>query len=353
MLKSFRCFVILLLVIEITATAAASTPESDQEICCQSLNMAFPSVKNDVFRVSLTPIKNNSDSVVVWVESKTSKSQWQLEVKDFNQHGPVGFPATVIVGLLKVSLVLSIYVETSDLILVKSQNALKLREKGTIAAKEKSELPTKESDPVIDGEIIDDNLKLTLTASVSGIWSPKYEFVLLPIQLDAFEVLSSQYKDAVEEIKALRETHAHFSSAILSLSSNSTFQGTGLVTWDGNQPRIAPSSHYMISQDGKSITFVNHGVYQISCRLAASFDACDSRHSTCEKQEQVIHIRVNGKNIASTVQRGVVNAGGGKTTAQMTEVVEIEAESVLTIEASGLASTELENRLSIVLVRAL
>jgi hypothetical protein len=227
----------------------------------------------------------------------------------------------------------------------------------TIAAKEKSDHPIKESDPVIDGEIIDDNLKLTLTASVSGIWSPKYEFVLLPIQLDAFEVLKSHYKDAVEEIKALRETHAHFSSAVLSLSSKTSFQGTGLVTWDGNQPRIASSSHYRISQDGKSITFVDHGVYQISCRLAARFDACDSRPSSCEKRELVFHIQVNGKNIASTVQRGVANAGGGTTTAQMTEVAEIEAESVLTIrvEASGVAtgSSELENRLSIVLVRAL
>ncbi len=101
--------VILLLAMGIAAAAAAavsiSTPEPDQETCCQSLNLAFSSVKNDVFRVSLTPHKNNSDSVVLWAESKTTKSQWQLAVHDFYQHGPVGFPATVIVGLLKVRFV--------------------------------------------------------------------------------------------------------------------------------------------------------------------------------------------------------------------------------------------------------
>ena len=99
----------------------------------------------------------------------------------------------------------------------------------TTAAKEKQEIHIKESDPVIDGAIIADNLKLTLTVSVSGMWSPKYEFVLLPIQLDAIEVLNSHYKDAVEEIKALKETHALFSSAILSLSSKSALNGVGLV----------------------------------------------------------------------------------------------------------------------------
>jgi hypothetical protein len=85
------------------------------------------------------------------------------------------------------------------------------------------------------------------------MWSPKCEFVLLPIQLDAIEVLNSHCKDAVEEIKALKETHALFSSAILSLSSKRTLNGVGLVQWDGDQPRIASASHFRISQDNTVI----------------------------------------------------------------------------------------------------
>jgi hypothetical protein len=190
------------------------------------------------------------------------------------------------------------------------------------------------------------------------MWSPEYEFVLLPIQLDAFEVLSSHYRDAVEEIKALKETQALFSSAVLSLSSKSAFNGGALVPWNGDQPRIVPSSHYKISQDSTQITFLFRGLYQINCRLAATFNACDSSRdrysqSPCEQQKHHFALKINGKQIASVVQSNVVNQVGGTATAHMTEVEEIAAESVLTIEASGLLGAEEQNRLSIVLLHAL
>ena len=50
-------------------------------------------------RVTMT-VREDS-SVLIWAESKSTKAQWQLEVKDVAKHGPDGLPANVVFNLLK------------------------------------------------------------------------------------------------------------------------------------------------------------------------------------------------------------------------------------------------------------
>ncbi len=63
-------------------------------------------------RVSMTSAQNSS--VLIWAENKATKAQWQLEVKDITQHGPVGLPANVVLNLLKAKLVFFIEIGYLD-----------------------------------------------------------------------------------------------------------------------------------------------------------------------------------------------------------------------------------------------
>jgi hypothetical protein len=56
-------------------------------------------MKGSEMRVSMTV--GQDTSVLIWAECKTTKAQWQLEVKDVAKHGPDGLPANVVFNLLK------------------------------------------------------------------------------------------------------------------------------------------------------------------------------------------------------------------------------------------------------------
>ncbi|RYY83759.1 hypothetical protein EON63_10510 [archaeon] len=62
-------------------------------------NIKFPAQKADVFRATLTSV---NDGLVIWVESKKTKQQWQATVTDIAECGPAGFPEEAVIGFLKV-----------------------------------------------------------------------------------------------------------------------------------------------------------------------------------------------------------------------------------------------------------
>ncbi len=75
-------------------------------------NIKFPSFKKGGMRVSITVCQNSS--VLIWAESKATKSQWQLEVKDVTKHGPIGLPANLVFNLLKVNFISLVLMATKD-----------------------------------------------------------------------------------------------------------------------------------------------------------------------------------------------------------------------------------------------
>ena len=84
-----------------------TAPEPASDYLCDLNRIQFPSIKKDAMRVSL---KTGEDlSAIIWVESKTTKAQWQLEVKDVAQHGPGGIPSSVVFNLLKAARILFLF----------------------------------------------------------------------------------------------------------------------------------------------------------------------------------------------------------------------------------------------------
>ncbi len=76
-----------------------TAPDSAPDFACELNNIRFPSCKKGDMRFTMT-VREDS-SVLIWAESKSTKAQWQLEVKDVTKHGPAGLPANVVFGLLK------------------------------------------------------------------------------------------------------------------------------------------------------------------------------------------------------------------------------------------------------------
>ena len=60
----------------------------------------FPSQALDTFRTS---VNSATDGVVLWVESKKSKQQWQATITKMEEAGPAGVPEGAVIAFLKVS----------------------------------------------------------------------------------------------------------------------------------------------------------------------------------------------------------------------------------------------------------
>jgi hypothetical protein len=80
------------------------TTPSAPDFACELNNIRFPSYKKGEMRVTMTV--GEDSSVFIWMESKTTKAQWQLEVNNVAKHGPDGLPANVVFNLLKATHIL-------------------------------------------------------------------------------------------------------------------------------------------------------------------------------------------------------------------------------------------------------
>ena len=62
-------------------------------------NVSFPE-NDDSFRAAIAFVK---EGVILWLENKKTKQQWQLIVADFSKCGPSGIPREAVIAFLKVN----------------------------------------------------------------------------------------------------------------------------------------------------------------------------------------------------------------------------------------------------------
>lgn len=72
-----------------------------KDFCYDFNQIAFPSVRMDTFRATL---KSCQEGVLLWLESKKTKDQWQATVENVSDCGPAGVPADAVIQFLKVRL---------------------------------------------------------------------------------------------------------------------------------------------------------------------------------------------------------------------------------------------------------
>ena len=78
----------------------ATRMSSAADFSAKYINVKLPSIRSDEMRISLS--KTEENGALIRVESKLTRARWQLEVLDVSQHGPNGFPSSVVFTLLKV-----------------------------------------------------------------------------------------------------------------------------------------------------------------------------------------------------------------------------------------------------------
>jgi hypothetical protein len=63
--------------------------------------ISFPSVEDDLYRAA---IRTTSEGILIWIESRSKRQQWQTTVNDLKQHEPAGvsLPDDVVVEHMQV-----------------------------------------------------------------------------------------------------------------------------------------------------------------------------------------------------------------------------------------------------------
>jgi hypothetical protein len=282
--------------------------------------ITFPSLGPDVFRVTVKSVDN---VVLLWLECKKTKQQWQATVKDISDTGPagpVGLPEEVVYQSMKRAFELAM---VSD-------------EKCTIDR----------DDPVVDFVLEDGEATLVLTLSLmKGIWKPEFNFAMLPIGLDKIDVLEAQLRDAQDEIESmraqLRDIDKSSSSAFICLSSALACAFGQIVVWNQNKTvREIPATHFCLSTDMKQVVIKKAGVYQVHVRLAGTNNA-NTAH---------LGLQLNGAEFAQCTQS---SADSHQNTPQITELMELNVADVLQVRCganSNSLTVAFANRFSIVYI---
>lgn len=60
----------------------------------------FASQESGLFRATISSV---SEGVLIWLENKKTKQQWQSPVTNFAECGPAGIPEEAVIALLKVN----------------------------------------------------------------------------------------------------------------------------------------------------------------------------------------------------------------------------------------------------------
>mmetsp|Transcript_1756 Transcript_1756/g.3609 ORF Transcript_1756/g.3609 Transcript_1756/m.3609 type:complete len:304 (+) Transcript_1756:55-966(+) len=257
----------------------------------------FPSQPFDVFRAT---VSSTSEGVLVWVESKKSKQQWQATFKKISDVGPAGVPEGAVLAFLKKALEL---VSEED---------------------EEDEAKTNQDDPQVDLDQADGEMVLTLVLSVmGGIWKPEFVFALLPVGLEKVDMLEAKVRDAQEEIESLRAQLAAGSApAYLSISSATACGSQQMVAWDAAAPVVIPASHFELSADKQRVTVLKDGVYQVYVRLSG----------TNNTNGQALGLQVNGVEVAQCTQS---DNGSHQNTPQIHEWMSLKANDTLQVRCGA------------------
>jgi len=85
-----------------TKPVVSSKPKASQRFSAfEFSNIIFHSVQDDTFRIKVTP---GSENVLVWLESKKTRRQFQTVVIDISKHGIVGIPEVALFTFIKMAL---------------------------------------------------------------------------------------------------------------------------------------------------------------------------------------------------------------------------------------------------------
>mmetsp|Transcript_22082 Transcript_22082/g.49089 ORF Transcript_22082/g.49089 Transcript_22082/m.49089 type:complete len:304 (+) Transcript_22082:61-972(+) len=254
----------------------------------------FPSQPSDVFRAS---VSSASEAVVLWVESKKSKQQWQASITKISDVGPVGVPEGAVLAFLKKAL--------------------------ELLSEQEEDAKTSADDPQVDLDQADGEMVLTLTLSMGGIWKPEFVFALLPVGLEKVDMLEAKVRDAQEEIESLRAQLAAGSApAYLSISSATACGSQQMVAWDAAAPVVIPASHFELSADKKQVTVLKEGLYQVNVRLAG----------TNYSNTQSLGLQVNAVEVAQCTQS---DANGHQNSPQLHELMILKANDTLQVRCGA------------------
>eukprot|EP01041_Mallomonas_annulata_P008434 gene8434-17391_t len=191
---------------------------------------------------------------MIWIEGKKSKQQWQTAVHDIADHDPSGVPAGAVFSCMKQTL--ESLVPPVD----------KRKSKG---------------DTGVDLENGDKGVNLFLIVDFNKIWKPEFAFRLVPIALEAIDILTAQLRDAQEEIISLNERNFNISTLCFQVQGrlNTAWNPTEQCPWEAVTSPIANISPIAKTQD-REIIINEAGKYlvTVSCfpafQLWAALQAC-------------------------------------------------------------------------------
>eukprot|EP01031_Cornospumella_fuschlensis_P031747 gene31747-38373_t len=292
--------------------------KKDRKACSLEFSsIRFPAQKKDTFRATLTTV---NEGVLIWVENKKTKQQWQTTVTDIAQCGPAGFPEDAVIAFMK--------------------KAFELAAEGDETKEAEGKPAATSSDcPSVDFEIGGEEVTLTLTISIGGVWKPEFVFSqFLPVALDKIDVLEAKLRDAQEELEHLRAAQPKV--PFLSLASKTDCADQQMVQWDDDEHLRAPRDGFVISADNRQITVVHAGVYQITVRLAGRNVSNTGTNDT--------RLLLNNVEIASCQQCDFGNnpySSPSVNTVHMQEILRIPANGVLQVRC-GFNNNSLANALS-------
>jgi hypothetical protein len=172
------------------------------------------------------------------------------------------------------------------------------------------------------------DLELLLNYNVDGFDESEEEsqiftFVLAAKEVAKIDELESKLWDAFEKIRLLENPpRVEKKVAFLSLAASSAVASGGVVTWNGQSSggfvRAVTTTHFDVAANNQSVTVLKRGVYQIHVRLG----------ETNNGNGNALSLRVNGVSIAQCSQS---DGGNHQNTAQITEIVQLEPNSVLSV----------------------
>lgn len=136
--------------------------------------------KHDLFRCKLD--KNaTTNKLMLWMENRRTKDQWEAPVEeDVTTYGPSGVPHHALFHFL--------------------EKALGKYDIGGVASAD--DTPLTKADVVV-AVLNNGHVSISLTLTMSALWSNEYKFLLSPKTVEPIEVLASRLHDAEETINRL------------------------------------------------------------------------------------------------------------------------------------------------------
>lgn len=274
-----------------------SKKSGDRKAFAYEFNRICFASQADFFRATVSSV---AEGVLIWLESKKTKQQWQATITNVGECGPSGVPEEAVVAFLK---------KAFELILDSDEN-----------------LETERDDPKVDFILEEEDIYLMLTLSMGGVWKPEFVFNLLPVGLDKIDILEAKLRDAQDEIEALKielnEKSDKSEISFLSLSSITSCPNQQMVQWNGTVPRVITAETYSVSTDNRQVTVLKRGVYQVQIRLSGT-----SNTNTAH-----MGLQVNGADIAQCIQS---DGNNHQNSPQIFEILRLNVNDILQVRCGA------------------